>query len=239
MTTPFIVGIPTLRRYDCLEKCLGHLLHESTVHPQKVVVIDNGGKLKSSLASWPTAAAYYAGGTLDIVTPQENLGVSSSWNMLHRLTRPTMLVLVNDDIYVGKNTLELLTRPPGPCIVTALGWSCFRQDHSVWDTVGDYDEAIYPSYCEDNDYDRRRTLAGCQRVIMENDTDPIGHTRSATIAVFNEEEKAVFAAQYAKICRYYTHKWGGMPGHETQTVPFGGLSVEMRAELSKEWKLPR
>lgn len=235
--TPFVAGIPTLNRYDCLLNCLRHI-DAGSAKPAVVYIVDNGASRNGGLGlkeDWLTSFSF----PLEIIRPRRNLGVAASWNLLHKITAPTMLCFVNDDIYVGKNTLELLIKEPPVNITTAEGWSCFRQDHEVWDIVGDYDENLFPAYCEDNDYDRRREIAGVKRVIMENEcraTHPIGHTRSATLARMTPAELAEFDAQYQKSMAYYRAKWSGFVGEEKVTVPFSHHSEATKAELRKQWR---
>jgi hypothetical protein len=209
---PFVVGIPTLLRYDCLEKAIDRIFDGSTAKPERVYVIDNGGK-------WEIPARLAS--RVHCVRPRSNLGVSASWNMLARLARPELLILMNDDIYVGPDTLEKLVNAKGPCIATALGWACFRQDHEVFDTVGDYDERLYPAYMEDNDYDLRRQLAGVPRVILENDVPGLEHVHSATVKAMSEFQRKELDMRQRFNEEYYRRKWGGPPGHETLSEPFG------------------
>jgi hypothetical protein len=237
--TPFVVGIPTLNRYDCLVKCIAKLF-AGTAKPQTVYIIDNGRKLTHGHLE------QFDGMPIHVVVPQMNLGVSRSWNLLHRLTRPTMLLLVNDDVGVGNNTLQVLVEQhAGPCIATALGWSCFRHDHEVWDTLGDYDEFLVPAYLEDNDMDWRRHISGTHREICENTTDPIEHSPSSTLAGMTPAERQQLHSMHGINCAYYRLKWGGMPKNandpnsgERFTKPFNGASEEAIAEMIRGLHAP-
>ncbi len=240
MTRPFVVGIPTYNRYDLLPRCI-HRLMSGTAKPTKVYVIDNGGKLGGTEQLAMTLGYNVA----EVITPQRNMGVGPSWNLLLRLTRPTTLILVNDDVFVGMNTLETLMRHEGPCIATAIGWSCFRHDHTAWDIIGDYDEFIFPAYLDDNDMDWRRGLAGVHRDICENDTDQIEHSPSSTLAAMTAEEQAWLRQNHAVNSAYYRLKWGGMPKNshdpssgEKFTKPFNGAGPEAVAELIRNLHAP-
>lgn len=235
---PFVIGVPTLNRYDLLAKCLQHVF-AGTAKPQTVYIVDNGRRL-------PQGAFAEIGDCLpiNVVVPQSNLGVSASWNVLLRLAGNLPMVVMNDDVFVSPTTLATLMEPEPHVIVTALGWSCFRQDPEVRRIIGDYDENLR-SYMEDNDYDHRRKLAGVERVIKENDVvvghgDDLGkpHFPSSTLRKMPAEEMKTFNEYYAKQAVYYRAKWGGIPSKEVYDKPFGGLTPEALAVIREQWRLP-
>lgn len=236
MTREFVVGIPTLNRYDLLEKCLQHIF-AGTSKPQTVYIVDNGRRLPQG--------TFADGMPINVIVPQCNLGVSASWNVLLRLAGKLPMVLVNDDVFVSENTLEELMKPDEMCIVTGLGWALFRQDPGVRLEVGDYDENFFPAYYEDNDFDRRRHLANVTRVIKENDV-VVGHgadlgkphTPSSTLKHMTPEERRDLQERHHRQTQYYIAKWGGLPGHECYKTPFEGLSPEALAVIREQWSLP-
>jgi GT2 family glycosyltransferase len=82
-----------------------------------------------------------------------------------------------------------------------------------------FDEGFQPAYHEDNDYHRRLQLAGLgDRIFGVN--LPFLHYGSATIKR-SPEAQAAFAPKFAQCQQYYITKWGGLPGAETYTIPFG------------------
>ena len=204
---PFAVGIPTLNRYDLLERCLVACWASSVV-PERLIIIDNGGKLPPGP---------------DIIRPARNIGVAASWNMIHRLCQPLPLIILNDDIEPGHNMFERLLDSPEP-FVTADESHMFeafliRQD--CWQAVGEFDETFYPAYHEDNDYFMRLRLANVEIGCPQSD-GYIENGPSATKAQFTAEQHNEFNAQFDAGRKYYVRKWGGAPHCETYSVPFNG-----------------
>src|SRR5579859_3660383 len=231
MTRPFVCGIPCLNNYAGLERCLQALFAGSS-KPEAVYIVDNGRKL---FAQANVQAILSIPLQIHVINPVQNLGLSRSWNMLNKLAWPLTLCLVNDDVVVGRNTMELLARDDPPVITTALGWSCFRHDHEAWKIIGDYDEH-FVAFLEDNDMDRRRELAGVRRVIAENDTDPIQHSPSTTLRSMQPHQQALFQRHHRLQTEYYALKHGGQPGKERFTVPFNGEKPVIPAGLLESAK---
>lgn len=205
---PFVVGIPTLNRYDLLEKCIA-ACWRSTVIPQRLIVIDNGGSLVCENAH--------------VVRPMKNLGVAASWNMLHRVSQPLDLIILNDDIEPGRNLFERILEQPESFVTADEShmFGAFLIRREVWTSVGEFDETFYPAYHEDNDYFMRLRLAkiaiGCPRSDGYKENGP-----SATKARFTQEQLNEFNAQFDYGRKYYVRKWGGPPHLETFALPFNG-----------------
>jgi hypothetical protein len=98
----------------------------------------------------------------------------------------------------------------------------------VYEDMGGYD-TNFAAYFSDNDYFRRMDLAGWERSCsgIEVGHGPDGEG-SQTI---NSDRylKHVNSVTFPLYRHYYASKWGGVPGSETFTHPFG--------VLPKEWKL--
>lgn len=201
---PFVVGIPTLNRYDLLAQCLDSVC-ASSILPHRVIVVDNGGGFTTSDPR------------VEIIRPQCNLGVSASWNLIHQLAQPLAVVVINDDICLSPNLLQSLMECPAP-MATAFGWACFRQDHEVWEVVGPYDEQFWPAYFEDNDYAYRLKLAAVDR--RELSGEGTSHIGSATLAKMNVVDRKQLDHQVSRGRDYYLKKWGGLPGEERFARPF-------------------
>jgi hypothetical protein len=94
----------------------------------------------------------------------------------------------------------------------------------VYEDIGGYDTNL-PQYFLDNDYFYRMELAGWERL---NSGIEVGHAGSQTI---NSDPylRHVNGVTFPLYEQYYRAKWGGGPGQEIFTHPFG--------VLPKEWKL--
>lgn len=145
-----VAGIPVIKNYDLAIKCIDSLM-AGTVYPELIYLIDNG-------QNYSAHARLY---DCNIVVPQKNLGVAASWNLIHKLAPDADLLIVNDDVEVGPDTIENM-RKCSQKVVASCNWSCFIQDKEVWDVVGPYDESFYPGNYEDVDYRRRLRMAGIE-----------------------------------------------------------------------------
>ena len=209
----FAVGIPTLNRYDLLQKCID-ACWASSVTPQRLIIVDNGGKLSPGR---------------DILQPGRNIGVAASWNAIHREVQPLDLIILNDDVEPGHNLFERLLDSP-ESFVTANAtrmFEAFPIRQPVWDAVGEFDETFYPAYHEDNDYAMRMRIANVQIGCPQSDGF-IENGPSATKAHFTEDQLNEFNSQFNAGRAYYVRKWGGPPHLETFASPFNGQSPHAR-----------
>lgn len=205
----FVVGIPTLNRYDLLHQCIDGILAGSAV-PQRIYVIDNGG-------TWEG----HPSPLVEVIRPGINLGVASSWNILHRMLQPRQLVLMNDDVVIGRNTLQAMIETPG-AFITANGSQCFCVfvlRNECWRAVGQFDETFWPAYHEDNDYRMRMKLRGITDVCPSSDGYH-DNGPSATKGLFTPEQMEQFNASFSACRAYYNRKWGGPPHLEKFESPF-------------------
>lgn len=210
--------VPTLNRYDLLARCIDSARKGSMI-PDRFLVVDNGRTLKAedSLVG------------VDIYTPEVNLGVAGSWNWLVKNSEG-IRIIVNDDIEFCNDTIEkmVVTLQEGhPFVCTSRpfgvlnGFSCFAIDDRIIEAVGYFDDTISPNYAyfEDNDYHRRMILAGYG--IVESGAEAI-HVGSATIKAMDPEQMRQHHLRFVLAQQNYTRKWGGLPGNETFTTPYGG-----------------
>lgn len=216
----FIVGIPTLNRYDLLKQCVKHIAI-GTVRPKKILIIDNGGNC-------PTDEINERWAGVEFIFPEKNLGVAASWNVLCKLADPLPIVLINDDVMVGEQTLEALMRSESP-IASACpsSFSCIKIRQDVLKKIGLFDETFYPAYMEDNDMSWRMRLEGYQ--IEGVGRHGLVHYSSSTINAMGPGERGNFESQWSHCFNYYVSKWGGSPDSEVYRVPFD-------ANFRSKWK---
>lgn len=205
----FIVGIPTLNRYDLLPGCIRSIL-ESSVQPKKIVIIDNGG-------GWEG----FDSPLIEVIRPGTNLGVAASWNLILKRSLPIQTIIASDDIVFGKNTLQKMLECEADFVVAdeSSAFTAFLVRQSCWDDVGEFDEEFRVAYCEDNDYAWRLNLTGRKLICPSSD----GHRNlgpSATRAAMSPQDRAAIDHQAAANRARYTHKWGGPPHQERFATPF-------------------
>lgn len=90
--------------------------------------------------------------------------------------------------------------------------------------VGGWDTML-PQYYSDNDTYRRLKLSGFE--LIESGL-PVKHTPSQTI---NSDPFLLYAngVTFPIYGKYYSDKWGGVPGEETFKLPFDGKFTERRS----------
>lgn len=209
MTT---IAIPTLNRKDLLKECLDDLYRGNfTGH---LLLIDNGDQNLHDLEILQDK-------DYTIQENPENLGVAGSWNQIGEIVfdgrGEEEVIILNDDIAMGLDWENLNRRYQGlgqtGLVRSPFFWSAFRWTNSLRREVGLFDEKFFPAYREDSDYERRCELAGVA-VYKDPVLDP---------QVKRMESSGKNAEAIGPSTMRYLEKWGGLPGHETFTTPFGGM----------------
>lgn len=218
-----ILGVPTLNRYDLLEKLIRSALRGLLV-PDKILVVDNGGSYENK-----------HGERVEIIYSGPNIGVAAAWN---RLLRAGAWVISNDDVELGPETfarfLRALEVSPVTIIDGRYRWSLFGQRPEVTEKIGFYDEAFFPAYYEDNDYEYRLKLAG---IVPTAVSDPaVTHVgwASSRDAKGALRDPAEHSGWYQRNLAYYQRKWGGPPGKEILRTPFIERSISVTTDDEDE-----
>lgn len=215
MRTPrFTLGVPTLVRYDLLEKFL-QSLRDSEVKPEQVIIVDNGeqGDFFKHIVE--------VGSPIHVVKPRKNLGVAASWNEIvarSRILYPDheTVVFANDDVILGRLTLTqyMWQVARGMDLVESDrgsdGFCLFALSRRCVDIVGLFDELFWPAYYEDCDFSIRFDNA-CRRgqSLKRGKAPAPRHEGWATT-------KALGSEGWIGECRqanaqHYARKWGGPP----------------------------
>jgi GT2 family glycosyltransferase len=241
-----VLGVPTLNRWDLCQKLLKSAC-AGTLVPDLLVVVDNGQQVQSSealqsvespdrnlgITSWRIQFGEEGEEARIVIveSPGRNLGVGASWNFLAKryLTTPDDRLLVcGDDTLLSSDLVAQLVKTmdesgvdfvfPDPALSTMPQmFSCFMVRQSLFEKVGYFDERFWPAYFEDNDFHRRMKFAGATEAVA-----PCGyeHANSSTMKAYSPDDLERHHMRF-RLCRdYYIEKWGGLPGHETFTVPF-------------------
>lgn len=212
-----ILGVPTIVRYDLLQLLLDSA-EAGSERPSLYVIVDNGGELRDRVR---------LPANTEVISPGRNLGVAASWNLLLERADPEPVVISNDDVILPPTAFEQMARAVREApFVTAGGQHLFAQAPECTRTVGWYDEAFWPAYFEDTDYDYRRQLTGVPAVVM--DLPGLVHEVSASLKVDGRFGRG-------RSGEYYSVKWGGMPGREKYRTPFDGRLPLNWAERPTPW----
>jgi FkbM family methyltransferase len=192
-----ILGVPSLWRYELLDRLIASALAGSRV-PDEILIVDNGGKYA---AKDSRVRVIYSG---------PNLGVAASWN---RLLRAGAWIISNDDVLFKQRTFEELATAleAGKLFVNGLGWALFGQRPEVAEKIGFYDERFYPAYYEDNDYEIRLIDAGipCLFPVLSEPVEHIGWASSRKREDGELSDPAGHQAIFQKSCQVFVDKWGG------------------------------
>lgn len=227
-----VVCTPTLTRYDC---CVGMIKSAcmGTRIPDLVAVIDNGNSSSTGFEAYlqlVNADNFFEGaehGDVEIVEPEENLGVAKSWNVfLNALQDDELAIIVNDDIIFGINDIAefekaAIAHPNAAIFLSGSdelnSFSCFAMTKKALELVGPFDELFERAYFEDNDWWYRCHLSNAEIVHVKLDNYHVG---SATLKSLSEEEKQAHHTSFRKNQGRYTRKWGGLPANEVYYSAF-------------------
>lgn len=150
-----VLGFPTLSRFDLAQELL-----DSIDYPvEHLIIVDNSGTMefepkvnKFVVNSWFIRVPY-------------GLGLQAAWNLIIKSTPyASRWLLVNDDCRFEPGALAKIDAEAKTDAITFTDcfpvWSAFVLGEEVIDKVGLFDEAFYPLYYCDNDYERRADNLG-------------------------------------------------------------------------------
>lgn len=167
-----VLGFPTLSRFDLAEQLLNSIDHPIG----HLVIVNNSGN-----KSWQPEKPDLVRNLWHIEVPF-GLGLQAAWNLIIKSTpySPRWL-LVNDDCRFEPGTLADIDRLATPDALTFTNcspvWSAFILGQDIIREVGLFDEAFYPLYFCDNDYERRVDNLGLPKRRIEA---KVHHINSAT-----------------------------------------------------------
>lgn len=214
MNKKFAIGIPTLNRRDLLEEALEKYLVDFP--GTDIYLLDNG---QQDLHHWTHPGESER--LVQLITCMSNRGVAGSWNELCNWIfhhgHENALIL-NDDIYWGKNEGQVLTylsgNPGSSFYGSTKNWCLYLLPKKTFTLVGKFDETFYPAYFEDSDYAYRMKLANCSQ-LYDTFFDPILYRNSMTL----QKDRSI-NDKFMDNQNYFIKKWGGEPGKEMFSTPF-------------------
>jgi GT2 family glycosyltransferase len=190
-------------------------------------------------------------GNHSYLRPIANLGFAGSINAaIGQTPEAPWWMWAGDDITFGTgdlaNIATLITDARGPRVVTGdrederlLRFAYAALNREAIDAVGLLDEwTFYPAYFDDDDYEYRCRQGGVEWVTYNGQ---IAHERSATI-----NSSPALAAEnlrtFPENAERYRAKWGGPPGSETfsrpwgRPVPLSYALVDIAGRASRRWR---
>lgn len=207
-----VLIVPVLNRWDLARRMLASL--DEPV--ERLVIVDNG-----------QIGMRHKGA--EVIRPITNLGFGGSINTAIRQTpdAPWWMWASIDLTFAPADlhNIAALMERRGPRLVTGdrsdarlLRFAFGALNRECIEAVGLLDEdTFYPAYYEDDDYEYRCRQGGVSWVIYNG---AISHERSATI----QSDPALAAANartFPMNLQRYISKWGGPPGSERYSTPWG------------------
>ena len=207
--------VPVLNRYDLLQRMLS-----SIDYPVKhLLVIDNGASMvmEDMEVDVPDCVEF----TTYLPMPA-NLGVAASWNLgIKSFPYADRWFFASNDVVFKPGALERLCEARTDEITLSKmfpHWHAFSVGYEAVRRLGLFDEAFFPAYFEDNDYNTRANRFG---VPIRKLDIPADHDNSSTLKsdpVFQALNGDTFARNQA----YYQAKI------KHQNFGPGGWDVERR-----------
>jgi hypothetical protein len=217
--------VPVVNRPDLL--C--HVIAAAAPLHDDFTVIDNSGVGMAACAALPWSPP------VNVFTPPVPLSFTQSmnWELEETLRKgKAFCIHMHNDAIIPEGACEKLLEYARLVQSTRSRWGVIYTLHDilcvynprVYEAIGGYD-TNFAAYFSDNDYFRRMDLAGWDRIVSGIE---VGHVGSQTI---NSDPylRHVNNVTFPKYREYYCAKWGGDPGAEQFTYPFG--------VLPKEWKM--
>jgi hypothetical protein len=226
-----VLIVPILNRPELLQR----MLQSVDVEVGTKIVIDNGDVIARLYDHSPVVADR-------IIRPGHNLGVAASWNLGMKMTpdAPWWFITGFDMEYAPGDLAHLVAEmesSPKPRTVHFAGYSSFALNRATLERVGYFDENFHPAYFEDNDHAYRCYHEAVEAVHLINSSK---HEGSATIfgdQSYRDQNHKTFEKNRA----YYVAKWGGPPGDERWSTPFGESGGEPAIEPERirrqAWRL--
>lgn len=237
-----VVVIPAVSRFDMMEANLAAFDHPVG----RLVIVDNS---LSGYTYTPPDGSLFA--SVEVMRPILPLGSAGGWNAgVYQTPEAPWWLLTSTDIGYGPGDLDaivgLMESADGrPTLVTGsvdderlLRSAYLAVNRELVEAVGLYDEwAFYPCYYEDDDLDYRCELAGVDWLEWDGN---IAHDRSITIRS-DERMAEGNRRSFPDNLRRFIEKWGGPPGGERFTTPYGlpvplsCMKIDLAGRAARQW----
>lgn len=191
--------VPVLNRYDLLQRMLSSIDYPV----EHLLVIDNGASmvLEDMEVDVPDCVEF----TTYLPMPA-NLGVAASWNLgIKSFPYADRWFFASNDVQFQPGALERLSEARSDEITLSdvfPHWQAFSVGYEAVRRLGLFDEAFFPAYFEDNDFNTR---ANHHQVPITKIEMPLIHDNSSTLKadpVFRAMNRDTFQSNQA----YYRDK---------------------------------
>jgi len=169
-----------------------------------------------------------------------NIGVSRGWNYILENYLKTYCIISGDDNYFSPGTLEKVCEFMSPDklndimftfhLEESAQFSTFILTKKALETVGYFDENIYPAYFEDNDYRYRIILSGndfIQIPDVDINTGDNSNSNSCTLHGVDENYRNKMSECFSRNGNYFNSKWN----NSTYTNPFNRSDLTFKDHI--------
>lgn len=178
-----VLGFATLSRFDLAQRLL-----DSIDYPvEHLVIVDNSGKKEFSPVIPSVVKNFW------MLQMPFGLGANGAWNLIIKATpHAPYWVLPNDDCVFERGALQTIAEKADPQAFNFLHcepkWSCVVPGEGAVAKAGLWDEAFYPIYFDDNDYEWRMEQLG---VRFNRIPAQVRHDNSSTLQSGYQGKNAV------------------------------------------------
>ena len=206
--------VPVLNRFDLFT----HLIR-SVDFPVRPYIIDNWNNNRGVAAAWNEGmlAAQQDGYQYAIIS---NDDAAFEPGAIERLYSN---MIRTGAIFMSANPNGNVPRQG---VIEGADFFCFMIDiPQLIKCCGLFDENFQPAYFEDNDMHYRIILSG-KKTYMDTESIAIHHGSSTQY--LDRNNPVVPPHQFENNRRYFAEKWGGVPGQEVCTTPYGSPNHTIR-----------
>ena len=190
-----VLGFATLSRFDLAQQLL-----DSIDYPvEHLVIVDNSGKKEFE----PVVNDFVA--NVWLIRVPYGLGANGAWNLIIKSTpHAPYWVIPNDDSYFDPGSLERIANNVDTDAFNFVDvhpkWSCVVPGQGAILKAGLWDEAFYPIYFDDDEYEWRMKKLG----VKFNDIGAkVHHNNSSTLNSGYRDKNAV---TYGRNHKLFTQK---------------------------------
>jgi len=230
-----VIGILTLIKYDLLIR----LINSIDYKVDTVVILFQGGynnfdftKIKNKFIN-----------KFIFIKSSFNIGVSRGWNYILENYLKSYCIISGDDNYFSPGTLEKVyqfmnTDKLSNIMFTfqleeSAQFNTFILTKKALETVGYFDENIYPAYYEDNDYRYRIILSGNNIINIPDvyiNTGDNNNLNSCTLYGVDAKYRKNMGECFSRNGNYFNSKWN----NSTSIYPFNRSDLSLKDKIQHE-----
>jgi hypothetical protein len=223
-----ILGIPHFNRPDLTARCVASIDYPV----EQLVIICQGPRENRLLEEHYEAINTNANVKQTVFIQHPNAGVAGSWNEIIKLFPAPWWMISNNDMQFTKGDLEKMATDAWyqEALGDGAAGKLYGNHGASWfvitkrgvQTVGWFDENIYPAYLEDCDWARRADLLKVRRANVP-DVHAIhgdGVNGGSCTIMSDPNIRGQNGNTHGGNFAYYDAKWGGKNEQETFATPF-------------------